>query len=137
MENHEHMNMHLLHFHPRFLPSNLKKKQLPILRKSQCQFYPTNFCLPSLNLTLPLKINGWKMKFLWEDNPLYTPWKIHMQPCNHPIEKENHLNQTFILEIPCQLECTDCFFQTPKKPPTFRTLRMQRRVLLKASLLKT
>ena len=26
VEDHEHMNMHLLHFHPRFLPSNLKKK---------------------------------------------------------------------------------------------------------------
>ena len=26
-----------------------------------------------------------------------TPWKINMEPTNHPFRKENDLNQTFII----------------------------------------
>ena len=29
----------------------------------------------------------------------FTPWKINMEPKNHPIEKENHLNQTIIFLV--------------------------------------
>ena len=31
---------------------------------------------------------------------MFTPWKINMEPKNHPIEKENHLpNHHF--QVPC------------------------------------
>ena len=30
---------------------------------------------------------------------VYTPKKINMEPRNHPIEKENHLNQTIIFRF--------------------------------------
>ena len=30
-------------------------------------------------------------------SPIYTPWKINMEPPNHPFRKENDLNQTSMI----------------------------------------
>ena len=63
-------------------------------------FYPHTLLISNGHVSLwywgnPRK-NMWKfLGGLWITNfNKHTPWKINMEPTNHPIRKENHLNQT-------------------------------------------
>ena len=60
--------------------------------------FPPPIIPSSTALFQVLKLEGWTSLFVW--GPFCVPlsggthWKIKMEPKNHPITKENHMNQT-------------------------------------------
>ena len=73
-------------------------------------------------------IKKWHLKHVLSRSSWFTPWKINMEPTNHPFRKENGLpNHHF--QVPCEssgvYHLFSCFAEVPNFQTSFKTIPIQ------------